>query len=375
VVTIQNCDIVGNFGSWGGGVWGSPIMENCRVIDNQGYGGGVYGAPTMIGCTIEGNRSHSSCGSDGDPGGGVLATSTSCLLVDCVIRGNTSFGKYPGGGVYGPATLRNCLIVDNVDEDYYGSMYGTVGGGVYGARSIEGCTIANNIIEPQDLPPKYWGKGGGLANCENVVDSIIWGNFPDAVYAVPVIRFCDVQGGAPGEGNIDAAPLFTDPVRGIYDLHVFRFDGKAWSHEAKLIAADAAGLDEFGNAVALSGNRALVGARYEDAGGADAGAAYVFRFEGPYGEDQPDSTSPASTMPYATRGDSFTWVEEAKLVAVGAKAGDHFGWSVALDGKHAVIGARHSDAQGTDSGTAYLFEVQGGLWAQLQQSPVAVWER
>ena len=54
-----------------------------------------------------------------------------------------------------------------------------------------------------------------MANC------IMWGNSPDQIYAAvnpPPVRFTDIQGGWPGDGNIDADPLSADPQNGDYHL-------------------------------------------------------------------------------------------------------------------------------------------------------------
>jgi hypothetical protein len=52
-----------------------------------------------------------------------------------------------------------------------------------------------------------------------------------------------------------------------------RRTGKTWSQQAELTAANGAGGDRFGGAVAISGKTALVGPREKDA---STGAAYVF---------------------------------------------------------------------------------------------------
>lgn len=45
--------------------------------------------------------------------------------------------------------------------------------------------------------------------------------------------------------------------------------------------------------------------------------------------------------------------------------GDQFGWSVAMDGNVAMIGARNdTTAGGTASGAVYVFELESGLWVQ-----------
>jgi hypothetical protein len=53
-------------------------------------------------------------------------------------------------------------------------------------------------------------------------------------------------------------------------------DGGTWVEEDKMYASDGEPNDEFGEAVALYGSVILIGARYEDALGTDAGAAYTF---------------------------------------------------------------------------------------------------
>ncbi len=52
-----------------------------------------------------------------------------------------------------------------------------------------------------------------------------------------------------------------------------------WGEVKKLTASDAQATDWFGISVAVSGDTAVVGACCEDAGGSDAGAAYVFERE------------------------------------------------------------------------------------------------
>lgn len=98
----------------------------------------------------------------------------------------------------------------------------------------------------------------------------------------------------------------------------------------------------FGHAVALSGDTALVGA-YREGG---KGAAYVFVREG------------------------GVWRQQARLVDPSGNPDDFFGWSVALDGDIAVIGAPGDDALGVSNrGAAIIFERIGQQWT-LRQSLV-----
>jgi len=75
--------------------------------------------------------------------------------------------------------------------------------------------------------------------------------------------------GAFGEdaGGVDAGAVY-----------VFVRSGNTWTQEAKLMASDAQAGDNFGNRTAITGNgnTIVVGARGEDTGGVDAGAVYVF---------------------------------------------------------------------------------------------------
>ena len=122
-----------------------------------------------------------------------------------------------------------------------------------------------------------------------------------------------------------------------------------WGEVTKLIASDAEVFDLFGYSVAISGDTALVGAALEDAGGHNAGAAYVFQ------RDQ---------------GGTDNWGEVKKLLASDAEANDRFGDSVAVSGDTAVVGAEQEEAGGLRAGAAYIFQRdQGGTenWGEVKK--------
>ena len=156
---------------------------------------------------------------------------------------------------------------------------------------------------------------------------------------------------------------------------------------AKLLASDAQANDYFGGSVAVSGDTAVIGARYEDTGGSNAGAAYVFtRSGGSWTQQAKLLASDAQSSDYfgvsvAVSGDTavigaygeatggsyagavyvFTrsggaWTQQAKLLASDAQSSDQFGVSVAVSGDTAVIGARYEDTGGSDAGAVYVFE-------------------
>ena len=116
----------------------------------------------------------------------------------------------------------------------------------------------------------------------------------------------------------------------------------AWS-QTKLTASDIAFNDAFGRSVSISGARAIAGSAGDDDNGADSGSAYVFE-----------------------RGSDGTW-SQTKLTASDGAAGDQFGSSVSVSGSRAVVGAVRDDDNGINSGSAYVFERgSDGTWSQTK---------
>jgi len=177
--------------------------------------------------------------------------------------------------------------------------------------------------------------------------------------------------------------------------YVFTRSGGAWTQQAKLLASDAQANDYFGYSVAVSGDTAVIGAYAEDTGGSTAGAAYVFtRTGGSWTQQAKLMASDAQASDFfgasvAVSGDTavigayreatggstagaayvFTrtggsWTQQAKLLASDAQANDYFGYSVAVSGDTAVIGAYAEDTGGSTAGAAYVFTRTGGSWTQ-----------
>jgi len=110
----------------------------------------------------------------------------------------------------------------------------------------------------------------------------------------------------------------------------YLFDIVSGQQLHKLNASDDVAFTDFGYSVAISGNIAIVGAPRDDDGGANAGAAYLF--------------------------DTSTGQQISKLSASDAEGDDWFGWSVAISGTTAIIGALREDSEGSNSGAAYVFD-------------------
>ncbi|MDM8555119.1 choice-of-anchor D domain-containing protein [Desulfococcaceae bacterium HSG7] len=172
----------------------------------------------------------------------------------------------------------------------------------------------------------------------------------------------------------DAAYVFVKPADGWSDM----------TQTAKLTASAAAG-ESFGNSVDISGDTAVVGARYLN-------AAYVFIKPAGGWRDMTqtakltasDGIHDASELRVAVNGDTVIvgdrlndvngiihsgsayvfvrsengWsdmTQTTKLIASDAAAGDLFGLGVAVSGNTAIIGAYADDNDnGTDSGSVYV---------------------
>jgi hypothetical protein len=112
----------------------------------------------------------------------------------------------------------------------------------------------------------------------------------------------------------------------------------------KIIPDDGAPLDGFSRrAVALDGNRVLIGAATDDDRGDRSGSAYVFERDG-----------------------NGVWVQTAKLLATDGDRDDFFGASVALQGDTGFVGA-----YGKEGGAAYVFQLIDGVWRQTQKLTVS----
>ena len=221
-------------------------------------------------------------------------------------------------------------------------------------------------------------------------------------------------------------------------VYVFRFDGTEWSQHEYVKASNAGSADAFGKRIAVSadGNTLAVGAVREESAATsingdqldnsapNAGAAYVFRFDGMnwsqqayikasntdskdfFGGDiaisadgntlavgaegekseatgingnQNDNSAILSGAVYIFRFDGAGWFQEAYAKASNSEEGDYFGLDVTLsgDGNTLAVGApfESSNAVGTNgdqndnsngaSGAAYIFAFDGFEWTQI----------
>jgi len=103
----------------------------------------------------------------------------------------------------------------------------------------------------------------------------------------------------------------------------------------KLLAQDGSANDHFGQSVAINADLIIIGAPDDDDLGQSSGSAYVFNAQ--------------------------TGNQLFKFTSSDGQAGDQFGYSVALEGNLALIGAQLDDDHGAASGAAYLFDLTTGM--------------
>lgn len=198
--------------------------------------------------------------------------------------------------------------------------------------------------------------------------------------------------------NLDAgtaligAPETDDGATDAGSAYVFRFDGSSWSETAEIHPGVPTG-DRFGHAVALDGDTAVIGAPWDDDGGTNEGSTYVFTFDGSVWSQQTkllletnrssihfgsaitfenDTALIGAPLKDITEGDAFeqdagraylyerqagNWTQRFEFWATDGQTRDFLGRSTAFDGETIVTGAPNDDDQGTEAGSAYVFEI------------------
>ncbi|MHC4100722.1 MAG: dockerin type I domain-containing protein [Planctomycetota bacterium] len=118
----------------------------------------------------------------------------------------------------------------------------------------------------------------------------------------------------------------------------------AGTERSVVVSSAPAAFDRFGAAVDMSGHLAIVGSPDDDfAGLTDAGSAAILQ-----------------------RINGGGWTEMTTLTASDAADSDRFGWSVAISGQTAIVGAPLVAGFGSVTGAAYVFQLGGdGAWAQV----------
>lgn len=135
-------------------------------------------------------------------------------------------------------------------------------------------------------------------------------------------------------GNNVLAGAHGDDTGAYYTGAAYLFDGSTGALLQSFLNPTPGVSDEFGFSVAAVGNNVLVGARFDDTGRGNAGAAYLF--DGSTGNLLRTFQKPIPAI------------------------NDQFGYSVALMGNNVLAGAIDDDTAGDNAGAAYLFDGSTG---------------
>ncbi len=180
------------------------LVLDCVFEDNHGfYGGGItvnHGNPRIERCQFINNYS-------ANPGGGICNYFGAGLIKDSVFISNQ--GDHGGGifNIYGSSTheleVQNCAFISNV------AVY--KGCGIYSIRShlkVNECSFLGSFAGSS-----IFSKTGRL----DIANSILWTGSTEGCFntgeiltedSPATVRYCNIRGGAPGEGNIELNPNF-----------------------------------------------------------------------------------------------------------------------------------------------------------------------
>ncbi|MBK7253013.1 MAG: FG-GAP repeat protein [Ignavibacteria bacterium] len=255
--------------------------------------------------------------------------------------GGTDAGRayiYFGGN--SPDTIPDVIMTGAAAGDQFGisvSSAGDVNGDGF-SDVIAGAF--GNDAGGTDAGRTYIYYGGSVMN--NVADGIMTGAVAGDAFGYSVSSADDINGD--GFSDVIVGAYLNDAGGSNAGRSYVYFGGISSDTIADLILTGAAAGDQFGYSVSTSGdvngdsyNDIIIGAPLNDAGGADAGRAYIY-----YGGNSPDTITDVTIN--------------------GAAAGDQFGYSVSSAGdvngdgfSDVIVGAILNDAGGSNAGRAYVY--------------------
>lgn len=177
--------------------------------------------------------------------------------------------------------------------------------------------------------------------------------------------------------------------------HVFTRGPGGWDAGVELLPLDSdTGYQNYGISVDIDNDTIVVGVAYDDDKGAVSGSAYVFELVSMTwertGKLLPPNTGTNQNFGWSVAIDMDTivigaphwtvsgvgsayvftradgWIDSSSILpATDNLAGDQFGWSVAISGDIAVVGARMDDAfaEGDEYGSITVFDSVSGSWS------------
>jgi hypothetical protein len=253
--TIIRNVISSNLSPDGAGIYcrgAAPLIAQNVITENttwfvNGLGGGIKcsgdSTPVILGNLIAGNQSVDGAGiyCEGDAvitgnriignaavgfeymgsGGGI-----DCANSNAMIAGNLISGNSAGLGAGIACFISDVSIWNNVisgNNALFSDYDNGIGGGIYCHESSP--AIINSAISENAATVSGAGIYCALVSNPSITNTILWGD--SAIYSPeidfddsssPAFRYCDIEGGWGGEGNIDTDPLFRDPENSDFHL-------------------------------------------------------------------------------------------------------------------------------------------------------------
>jgi len=302
----------------------SVAVSDSRIVisaRNEDTNGTDAGAAYIF--DLDGNQLHKLLASDGVAGdyfGGSVAVSNSYIIVGA--HGDDANGNDAGAAYVFDLDgnqLHKLLASDGEAGDYFGNSVA-----IFNSRVVVGARGEDTSASDAGAAYIFDLDGNQLAKIQ-ASDGRSSDYFGWSV-AISDSRI------VVGSINEDSAASDAGAA------YVFDLDG---NELYKIQASDAEANDRFGRSVAISDSRIVVGAYDEDSNGTDAGAAYIFDLDGN---------------------------QLAKITASDGQAGDWFGTNVAISNNHIVVSAHTNDTNGSNSGAAYVFDLDGNEITKLLAS-------
>jgi len=276
-------------------------------------------------------------GASSDVFGCSVAVSGDTVLVgarqDDDMRGAAYLFLKPAGGWADMTQIAKLTAADSAQGDGFGNSVAVSGDTVVvGANQDDGSRgSAYVFVKP----------AGGWANMTQTAKlTASDGAGVDFFgFSVAVSRDTVVVGAYQDDDVRGTAYVFVKPAGGWADM----------TQTAKLTASDRMAQDSFGMSVGVSGDTVIVGAPYHRNGAfINQGEAYIF-------------VKPETGW--------RTMTETARLTSSEDAPNNYFGFSVAIDGATAVVGAPYDDVSGNfNQGSAYVFLKPAGGWADMTQT-------
>jgi hypothetical protein len=197
--------------------------------------------------------------------------------------------------------------------------------------------------QPLSLPPTAPENAGygGWGNCE--ANNVLGDYFPVADTLGNVDDYLGYATSISGDYAVVGAYLDDETFADQGSVSLYHYNAGAWDFVTKILDQTPAALDYFGYSVALSGNFLMIGAYADDEPLSNQGSVTVYRFNG------------------------TNWVFHQKLIDPGGVANDNFGWSVAISGDYAIIGAPNDNVAFAYQGSACIFHYNGSTWQFMEK--------